>query len=104
MSVASGVKEAGGIATFNIEHGFPEAVVRGFRSGFLTDYDYHHLTQCETLDGALLVGWDGMGWGDVCGVFLFLGWVGWGVGCGGCTTDIHPSDDGLTGWLADLLL
>lgn len=52
MSVATGVKEAGGITTFNIEHGFPEAVVRGFRSGFLTDYDYHHLTQCETLDGA----------------------------------------------------
>lgn len=51
MSVATGVKEAGGITTFNIEHGFAEAVVRGFRSGFLTDYDYHHLSQCETLDG-----------------------------------------------------
>lgn len=54
MSVATDVKEAGGIGTFNIEHGFAEAVVRGFRSGFLTDYDYHHLTQCETLDGTLL--------------------------------------------------
>ena len=86
MSVASGVKEAGGIATFNIEHGFPEAVVRGFRSGFLTDYDYHHLTQCETLDGALL------GWDDVCGVVFF---GGGGGGCGGVYG--HPSDDGLTG-------
>jgi len=45
MSVASDVMEAGGLGTFNLDHGFPEAVVRGFRSGFLTDYDYHHLTQ-----------------------------------------------------------
>ncbi len=45
MSVATDVMEAGGLGTFNLEHGFPEAVVRGFRSGFLTDYDYHHLTQ-----------------------------------------------------------
>lgn len=40
----------GGIATFNILHGFPEALVRGMRSSFLSDADYHHLTQCETLD------------------------------------------------------
>ena len=45
MSVATDVMDAGGIGTFNLEHGFPEAVVRGFRSGLLTDYDYHHLTQ-----------------------------------------------------------
>lgn len=32
------------------QHGFPEALVRGFRSGFLADADYHHLTQCETLE------------------------------------------------------
>lgn len=50
MSVASDVMEAGGLGTFNLDHGFPEAVVRGFRSGFLTDYDYHHLTQCESLE------------------------------------------------------
>ncbi len=50
MSVATDVIEAGGLATFNLEHGFPESVVRGFRSGFLTDYDYHHLTQVR-------VGW-----------------------------------------------
>lgn len=54
MSVAENVASAGDITTFNIEHGFPEAVVRGFRSGFLTDADYHHLTQCENLDGKLL--------------------------------------------------
>lgn len=40
----------GGIDTFNILHGFPEALVRGMRSSFLLDADYHHLTQCETLD------------------------------------------------------
>jgi len=40
----------GGLATFNILHGFTEAIVRGFRSSFLTDTDYHHLTQCETLE------------------------------------------------------
>mmetsp|Transcript_21049 Transcript_21049/g.45762 ORF Transcript_21049/g.45762 Transcript_21049/m.45762 type:complete len:390 (-) Transcript_21049:151-1320(-) len=40
----------GDISTFNILHGFPEALVRGMRSSFLQDSDYHHLTQCETLD------------------------------------------------------
>lgn len=40
----------GDMLTFNMAHGFPEALVRGMRSGFLTDQDYHHLTQCETLE------------------------------------------------------
>lgn len=40
----------GDMTTFNILHGFPEALVRGMRSSFLQDSDYHHLTQCETLD------------------------------------------------------
>jgi V-type H+-transporting ATPase subunit d len=40
----------GGMATFNIHHGFVEALVRGFRSGFLQDDTYHHLSQCETLE------------------------------------------------------
>lgn len=46
------VLQAGGIASFNIQHGYVEALVRGFRSGFLDDVDYHHLTQCESLEGA----------------------------------------------------
>jgi hypothetical protein len=29
-----------------------EGLVRGYRSAFLDDVDYHHLTQCETLEGA----------------------------------------------------
>jgi len=40
----------GDMTTFNILHGFPEALVRGMRSSFMGDTDYHHLTQCETLD------------------------------------------------------
>lgn len=45
------VLPAGGITTFNIHHGYVEALVRGYRSGYLDDVDYHHLTQCETLEG-----------------------------------------------------
>jgi len=44
----------GDLTTFNILHGFPEALVRGMRSSFLSDADYHHLTQCETLDDVRL--------------------------------------------------
>lgn len=44
----------GDLSTFNILHGFPEALVRGMRSSFLKDADYHHLTQCETLDDVRL--------------------------------------------------
>ena len=50
MSVAPPVPSAGGIFTFNLDHGFAEAVVRGFRSGFLLSNDYEHLAQCETLE------------------------------------------------------
>ena len=38
----------GGMATFNMQHGFTESLVRGLRSD-LSDQDYHHLTQ-QTLD------------------------------------------------------
>jgi len=38
------------IMTFNVDDGFPEAIVRGFRSGILTPADYANLTQCETLE------------------------------------------------------
>jgi hypothetical protein len=44
----------GGLSTFNMQHGFVEALVRGFRSGFLLDDAYHHLSQCETLEVGLL--------------------------------------------------
>ena len=44
----------GNLTTFNIQHGFAEALLRGMRSSFLKDADYHHLTQCETLDDVKL--------------------------------------------------
>ncbi|KAJ5080503.1 vacuolar atp synthase subunit ac39 [Anaeramoeba ignava] len=36
--------------TFNIEHGYYEALVRGFVGGLLTAQDYTNLTQCTSLD------------------------------------------------------
>lgn len=33
-----------------MQHGFVEALIRGFRSGFLEDDTYHHLSQCENLE------------------------------------------------------
>jgi hypothetical protein len=44
----------GGMSTFNMQHGFVEALVRGYRSGFLTDTDYHHMTQCDNLEVFIL--------------------------------------------------
>jgi V-type H+-transporting ATPase subunit d len=44
----------GGLATFNVQHGFIEALVRGMRCSFLADADYHHITQCETLEDVKL--------------------------------------------------
>ena len=37
--------------TFNKDHGFAEALVKGLRSGFLTDEEYHHVAQCDNLEG-----------------------------------------------------
>lgn len=45
---------AGGLCTFNIQHGFIEGLLRGYRSGFLDDLDYHHLTQCESIEDVKL--------------------------------------------------
>ena len=36
---------------FNVDNGFLEGLVRGFRNGILTKEDYRHLTQCDTLEG-----------------------------------------------------
>ena len=49
--VLSSMVKTGGLSTFNIQHGFIEGLVRGYRSGFLDDVDYHHLTQCESIEG-----------------------------------------------------
>jgi len=42
----------GSISTFNIAHGYTESLLRGMRSSFLADSDYHHLTACENLEDA----------------------------------------------------
>jgi len=44
----------GGMETFNMQHGFCEALIRGFRSGFLEDETYHHLSQCDNLEDVKL--------------------------------------------------
>lgn len=35
---------------FNIDHGYLEGLVRGFKSGLLREFDYTNLTQCETIE------------------------------------------------------
>ncbi|KAJ3180746.1 H(+)-transporting V0 sector ATPase subunit d [Geranomyces variabilis] len=35
---------------FNVEDGFLEAMVRGYKAGILTNSNYQNLAQCETLD------------------------------------------------------
>jgi V-type H+-transporting ATPase subunit d len=35
---------------FNVDDGFLEGIVRGYRSGFLTNADFMALSQCETLE------------------------------------------------------
>ena len=37
--------------TFNLDDGYIEAVVRGLRSDILTETEYSHLTECDTLEG-----------------------------------------------------
>lgn len=39
---------------FNIDNGYLEGLVRGFKCGILKVADYHNLVQCETLEGKLL--------------------------------------------------
>ena len=41
----------GDLNTFNMDHGYNEALVRGYKSGFLTDSEYHHIAQCENIEG-----------------------------------------------------
>lgn len=40
----------GGMTSFSVEDAFPEALLRGFRLGFLTDAEYHHINQCDNLN------------------------------------------------------
>jgi len=40
----------GGPLLFNVNDGYLEAILRGFRSGILTQVDYNNLVQCDTLE------------------------------------------------------
>lgn len=35
-----------------VSAGYLEGIVRGYKTGLLTQGNYNNLTQCETLDGA----------------------------------------------------
>ncbi len=37
--------------SFNVDAGYLEGLVRGFKAGILRQTDYLNLIQCETLDG-----------------------------------------------------
>lgn len=36
---------------FNVDNGYLEGLVRGFKAGILSQADYLNLVQCETLEG-----------------------------------------------------
>jgi V-type H+-transporting ATPase subunit d len=38
------------LSLFNVQHGFTESLVRGLRSGFLTQEDYRRISACDTLE------------------------------------------------------
>eukprot|EP01006_Ploeotia_vitrea_P016998 TRINITY_DN47969_c0_g1_i2.p1 TRINITY_DN47969_c0_g1~~TRINITY_DN47969_c0_g1_i2.p1 ORF type:complete len:397 (+),score=224.85 TRINITY_DN47969_c0_g1_i2:115-1305(+) len=46
--------EVGGLAYFNADHGYLEALLRGFRSGFLKEFELRQLCQCTTLEDVKL--------------------------------------------------
>lgn len=48
------VTSCGDLNTFNMDHGYNEALIRGYKSGFLTENEYHHIAQCENMEGRLL--------------------------------------------------
>ena len=41
--------------TFNLDNGYLEGLVRGFKGGVLKQADYLNLVQCETLEGKKII-------------------------------------------------
>lgn len=41
---------------FNADHGYLEAIVRGYRLGLITSQQYSAFCQCETLGGMRVAG------------------------------------------------
>jgi len=54
MSYGRSLPDPGSMLVFNINDGYLEALLRGFRSGILKAADYNNLTQCETLEDVKL--------------------------------------------------
>jgi len=50
MSYERSIPGHGSVLSFNINDGYLEALLRGFRSGILSTPDYTNLTQCESLE------------------------------------------------------
>jgi len=50
MATERRIGRPGGMTTFNMNDGYLEALVRGFRSGLLGRTDYDNLVQCDTLE------------------------------------------------------
>lgn len=46
--------QVGGLTSFNADYGYLEAMVRGYRSGFLKEFEYRQLCQCTTLEDVKL--------------------------------------------------
>ena len=40
---------------FNVEDGYLEGIVRGYKEGILNSTNYLNLTQCESLEGFFLI-------------------------------------------------
>lgn len=64
-------QSVGSLLTFNVDFGYLEAIVRGFRSGFLSEFHYRQLSQCESLDDVKLA----LGDTDYAGILSGVGTV-----------------------------
>lgn len=54
MSYERSIPTPGSFFTFNINDGYLEGLLRGYRSGVLTTSEYNNLVQCETLEDVRL--------------------------------------------------
>lgn len=54
---APSIPQPGGFFTFNIDDGFLEALLRGFKLGLLNQTEYTNLCQCENLEGKNNASW-----------------------------------------------
>lgn len=50
LSSISTTLTPGGMTSFNNNDGMLEALLRGYKSGFLTDEEYGHLSRCDTME------------------------------------------------------